>query len=73
MEIRQVSMITRILIIVLALERETREERYQYLQKARDYQMNVQAITVRVVQMILETYKSKVIIIITLTIIIMYL
>jgi hypothetical protein len=62
-KIRLVSIITKILIIVLALERETREERYQYLQKARDYQMNVQAITVRVVQMILETYKSKVIII----------
>ncbi|KAI8050910.1 nuclear pore protein 84/107 [Syncephalis plumigaleata] len=42
-----------------SLEQVTREERYQYLQKARDYQMNVQAITVQVVRMILETYKSK--------------
>ncbi|RKP27870.1 nuclear pore protein 84/107 [Syncephalis pseudoplumigaleata] len=41
------------------LERVTREERYQYLQRARDHRMDVQAITVQVVQMILEAYKSE--------------
>ncbi|KAI9597817.1 nuclear pore protein 84/107 [Syncephalis fuscata] len=41
------------------LEQVSKDERYKYLQKARDCHMNVQAITVQVVQMILEAYKSS--------------